>query len=98
MRIFGQIQGFKHFVKNQQYDTSKRYQSQENQDYYNPHDKQFIARKHDGVQEYYNRRDQQIIACKYDGGLEQVTIELIPDIIQKEEEEGFYQWADKYDL
>ena len=28
--------------------------SQENQDYYNRHDQQFIARKHDGGQKYYN--------------------------------------------
>ena len=54
-------------------------------------------------QEYYNQQDQQYIGRKYDGGLEQVTIELVPDIIleeeeeEEEEEEGFYQWADQYD-
>ena len=72
--------------------------SQENQDYYNRRDQQFITRKYVGGQEYYNWRDQQCIARKYDCGLERVTIELVPDIILKEEEEdGFYQWADKYD-
>ena len=70
--------------------------NQENQDYYNQHDQQFSACKHDGGQEYYNWRDQQFIACKYDGGLEQVTIELVPDIILEEEEDDFYQWADNY--
>ena len=48
-------------------------------------------------QDYYNRRDQQYIACKYNGGLEQVTLELVPDIILKEEEDSFHQWADQYD-
>ena len=71
--------------------------SQENQDYYNQHDQQFIARKHDGGQEYYNRRDQQFIARKYEGGVEQVSIELVPDIILEEKEDSFYRWADKYD-
>ena len=65
--------------------------SQENQDYYNQHNQQFIARKHDGGQGYYNLRDQQLITREYDGGLEQVTIELVPDIILEEEEDGFYQ-------
>ena len=46
-------------------------------------------------QDYYNQHDQQFIAHKYNGGLEQVTIELVPDIIL-EEEDGFYQWADNY--
>ena len=32
--------------------------SQENQDYYNQHDQQFITHKHDGSQKYYNRRVQ----------------------------------------
>ena len=40
-------------------------------------------------QDYYNWRDQQFIARKYNGGLEQVTIELIPNIILEEEENGF---------
>ena len=48
-------------------------------------------------QDYYNQRDQQYIARKYDGGLERVTLELVPDIILEEEEDGFYQWADNYD-
>ena len=39
-------------------------------------------------QDYYSRLDQQYIGCKYDGGLEQVTIELVPDIILEEEEDG----------
>ena len=52
--------------------------SQENQDYYNQHNQQFIARKHDG-------------------GLQQVTIELVPDIILEGEEDDFYQWAENYD-
>ena len=72
--------------------------SQENQDYYNRHDQQHITRKHVGGREYYNRNDQQFIALKQDGSLEQVTIELVPDIILEEEEDGFYQWVDKYDL
>ena len=49
-------------------------------------------------QEYYNRRDQQYIGRKYNGGLERVTIGLVPNIIlEEEEEDGFYQWADRYD-
>ena len=32
-------------------------------------------------QDYCNRRDQQYFSCKYDNGLEQVTLELTPDII-----------------
>ena len=48
-------------------------------------------------QDYYNQRDQQYIGHKYDDDLEQVTIELVPDIILEEEEDGFYQWADLYD-
>ena len=71
--------------------------TQENQDYYKQHDQHFIACKHNGGQEYYNQRDQQFITRKYDGGLEWVNIELVPNIILKEEEYGFYQWADKYD-
>ena len=49
-------------------------------------------------QDYYDQRDQHYITCKYNGSLEQVTLELVPDIILEEEEEyGFYQWVDKYD-
>ena len=70
---------------------------QENQDYYNWHDQQLITHKHDYGQEYYNWRDQQHIACKHNGGLEQVTTELVPDIVLEEEAYGFYHWADKYD-
>ena len=40
-------------------------------------------------QEYYNRQDQQYIASKYNGGLEQVTLELVPNIILEEEEDIF---------
>ena len=32
-------------------------------------------------QDYYYQRDQQYIGCKYDCSLEQVTIELVPNII-----------------
>ena len=71
--------------------------SQENQDYYNQHDQQIITSKHDGGRGYYNRSDQKCIAHKHDGGLERVTIELVPAIIL-EEEDGFYKWADKYDI
>ena len=74
--------------------------SQQSQDYYNQHDQQFISRKHDGGRGYYNQSDQQLFARKHKGGLEQVTIELVPNIIleeEEEEEDGFYQWADKYD-
>ena len=45
---------------------------------------------------YYNQRGQQYIGCKYNGGLEQVIIELVLNIIL-EEEDDFYQWADKFD-
>ena len=48
-------------------------------------------------QDYYNRPDQQYIGRKYDGGLELVTMELVPNIILEEEEDDFYQWADRYD-
>ena len=47
-------------------------------------------------QDYYNLRDQQYIAYKYESGLEWVTFELVPNIILEEEEEGVYQWTDKY--
>ena len=70
---------------------------QENQDYYKQHDQQFIVYEHDDGWRYYNRSDQQFIACKHNGGLEKVTIELVPDIILKKEEEDFYQWTEKYD-
>ena len=43
----------------------------------------------------YNQSDQQFIVCKQDGGLERVTIKLVPKLILEEEEDGFYQWADK---
>ena len=42
-------------------------------------------------QDYYNYYDQQFIARKYDGSLEQVTIELVPQIVLEEEEDAFYQ-------
>ena len=49
-------------------------------------------------QNYYDRQEQHYISLKYNGGLEQVTLELAPDIIvEEEEEDGFYQWADQYD-
>ena len=52
-------------------------------------------------QDYYEWRDQQSIAqytgCKYDGGLEQITLELVPDIILEEVEDAYHQWADQYD-
>ena len=60
----------------------------------NTPDTDFLSQEN---QDYYNQRDQQYIACKYDGGLERVTIELVPNIILEEEEDGFYQWADNYD-
>ena len=71
--------------------------SQGNQGYYNQLDQQFITHKYDGSQEYYNQRDQQFIACRYNGGLDGVTIELVLTVILKEEEDGFYQWANNYD-
>ena len=46
-------------------------------------------------QDYYNKQDQPYIGRKYNGGLEQVALELVPDIILEEEEDGFYQWVDK---
>ena len=71
--------------------------SQENQDYYNQHTQQSITHKYDCGQEYYNGSDQQFITLKNNGGLERVTIESVPNIILEEVEDGFYQWADKYD-
>ena len=67
-----------------------------------------MARAHVTNQEYqnyYDWRDQQYIVRKYNGCLEQVTLELTPNIIivveveeeEVEEEDGFYQWADQYD-
>ena len=50
-------------------------------------------------QNYDDRREQQYIVCKYNGDLEQVILELAPNIIleeEEEEEDGFYQQADKY--
>ena len=44
-------------------------------------------------QDYCNRQDQQYIGHKYDSGLEQIILELVPNIILKEEEDRFYQWA-----
>ena len=41
-------------------------------------------------QDYYDRRDQQYIGHKYNGGLEQITLELVPDIILEEKEDSFY--------
>jgi len=49
-------------------------------------------------QDYYDRQDQQYIGRKYNGDLEQITLELVPNIILGEEkEDGFHQWADQYD-
>ena len=49
-------------------------------------------------QNYYDQQDQQYITPKYNSGLEQVTLELAIDIIIEEEEEDvFYQWANQYD-
>ena len=49
-------------------------------------------------QNYYDRRQQQYIAHKYNSDLEQLTLELAPNIILEEEgEDGFYQWVDQYD-
>ena len=48
-------------------------------------------------QDYHNQSDQQYIARKYDNGLEQVTLELVPDIILEEEEDGSHKCADNYD-
>ena len=42
-------------------------------------------------QDYYDQLDQQYIAYKYNGGLEQVTLELVPNIILIEKEDGFHQ-------
>ena len=45
-------------------------------------------------QNYYDWREQKYIACKYNSDLEQVTLELAPDIIIEEKEEDvFYQWV-----
>ena len=48
-------------------------------------------------QNYYNWRIQLYIGCKYNGSLEQIIIELVPDIILEKEENSFHQWADQYD-
>mmetsp|Transcript_51472 Transcript_51472/g.52449 ORF Transcript_51472/g.52449 Transcript_51472/m.52449 type:complete len:157 (+) Transcript_51472:402-872(+) len=49
-------------------------------------------------QNYYDQQDQQYVACTNNGGLEQVTLELIPDIfLEEEEKDGFHQWAGQYD-
>ena len=42
-------------------------------------------------QDYYDQQDQQYIGRKYNGCLEEVTLELAPDIILEEEEDGFHQ-------
>ena len=60
-----------------------------------------IARDHvmnQDHQNYHDQREQKYIACKYNGGLEQVTLELAPDIIveEEEEEDGFDRWTDQY--
>ena len=48
-------------------------------------------------QDDYHQRNQQYIGCKYNSGLEQVTLEVVPNIILEEEEENrFHQWADQY--
>ena len=47
-------------------------------------------------QDYYNQQDQQYIGCKYISGLEQIIVELLPNIIL-EEEDGFCQWTYQYD-
>ena len=60
---------------------------QENQDYGNRHDQQFITRKHDGGRGYCNRSNQQFIAHKHSGGVKRVNIELVPDSVLKEKEE-----------
>ena len=47
--------------------------------------------------EYDNlRQDKRFIFCKYDRDLKQLTVELIPDIIIEEEEDGFYQFVEQY--
>ena len=38
------------------------------------------------IQDCYNQRDQKYIGCKYDGDLKQISLELVPDIINEEEE------------
>ena len=48
-------------------------------------------------QDYYNQRDQQYAGCKYNGGLEQITLELVPNIILEKEEDGLHQLVDQYD-
>ena len=65
--------------------------SQENQDYFNQYDQQFIACKHDGGQIYYNQIDQQFIAHKHNDGLKRVTIELVFNVVLEEEENYFCQ-------
>ena len=47
-------------------------------------------------QDYYNQWDHQYIARKHNSRLEQVTLELVSDIIleEEEEEDGFHPWAD----
>ena len=51
-----------------------------------------LNQEHQG---YYNQRDhqsiQQYIGYKYNDGLEQITLELVPNIILEEEEDSFHQ-------
>lgn len=48
-------------------------------------------------EEYNNlRQDQQFIAHKYGKSLEQLTLELAPNIVIEEEEDGFHQFVDQY--
>ena len=42
-------------------------------------------------QDYYNQRGQLYIGRKYNGGLERFTIEWVPNIILKKEDDGLYQ-------
>ena len=49
-------------------------------------------------QNYYDGREQQYVSQKYNGSLEQVTLKVAPNIIlEEEEDDGIYQWADNYD-
>ena len=41
-------------------------------------------------QNYYNQQVQQYIACKYNSGLEQVTLELVPNITLEKGKDGFH--------
>ena len=101
IRPLGQIQGLENIINNKNNVTHAKdidLLSQENKDHYNQHDQQPTTCKHDGGQGYYNQSDQEYIASEQDNGLERVTIKLVPNIILEEEEDGFYQWAGKYEL